>query len=291
MLFVTGSESFIGRVLIARCRKDGLAVTGIDARAPVSPDMHQADIRDPRIAELIPEGAMVVHLAAISRDADCRADPRAAFDVNVAGTLNVLTAATARKARQIIFASTEWVYGEVRSDSSQREDQAIDITAIKSDYALSKIVAEQYLRLASALPATTILRFGIVYGPRGDNWSAFENLVHAVRTKSEINVGSLATARRFIHVNDIVAGILAATRRGGFEIFNLSGNQPISLGEIISTAKVVSGRNPAVIETNPQQPSIRNPDNSKARAALQWNALVDLNDGVCEIDRFLSRET
>ena len=92
-LFVTGSESFIGRALFARCRTLGLDAVGVDSTAPSSATSSQADIRDSAIADLIPDGATVVHLAAISRDPDCRADPRGAFDINVSGTLNLAAAA------------------------------------------------------------------------------------------------------------------------------------------------------------------------------------------------------
>jgi len=194
-LFVTGSESFIGRALFERCRSLGIDAVGIDSAAPSDIASRQADIRDPAISDLIPEGATVVHLAAISRDSECRADPRGAFEINVTGTLNVAAAAQKRKATQFIFASSEWVYGEVRNDEVQLEDGPIDVTAVKSEYALTKIVGEQCLKLTCTLPAITILRFGIIYGPRTANWSAVENLFNAVRTQDEVKVGAARTAR------------------------------------------------------------------------------------------------
>jgi nucleoside-diphosphate-sugar epimerase len=287
MLFITGAESFIGRALIARCKKDGIAFVGTDARVPAGSATLQSDIRDPAIAELMPKGATIVHLAAISRDSDCRSDPRLAFEVNVGGTATMLSAAMRRQAAQFVFASSEWVYGEVTGGSVQTENQAIDVTTIKSEYALTKIVAEQYLRLVSKLPATTILRFGIVYGPRGENWSALESLVNSVQNKPEISVGALATARRFIHVEDIVSGILAACGRKGFEIFNLSGDRPISLREVISEAEAISGRFPKLVEENPSNPSVRNPDNRKAKAELGWKPRRDLHSGVQDVYNFI----
>ena len=154
-LFVTGAESFIGRALRAHCDAVGQATTGIDAAVPAGSPTRRADIRNSAIADLIPDGATVVHLAAISRDGDCRADPKAAFDVNVTGTLNLAAAAQKRGARQLIFASSEWVYGDVDNDEVQLESRPIDVTAMKSEYALSKIVAEQCLRLCFQLPAIT----------------------------------------------------------------------------------------------------------------------------------------
>src|SRR4030081_3638408 len=86
-LFITGSESFIGRVLRAQCNVRGVEVIGVDSVAPDDDVSKKGDIRDPAVADLIPEGAIVVHLAAVSRDPDCRANPKLAFDINVNGTL------------------------------------------------------------------------------------------------------------------------------------------------------------------------------------------------------------
>jgi len=286
-LFVTGSQSFIGRRLFARCKALGIDAVGIDSTVPVGTLATEADIRDPAIADLIPEGATIVHLAAMSRDPDCRADPRGAFDVNVTGTLNVAAAADKRKAAQLIFASSEWVYGDVRNDGVQLEDHAIDVTAMKSEYALTKIVGEQCLKLTCKLPGVTVLRFGIVYGPRPSNWSAVEALFNAVREKDVVSVGSLATGRRFIHVEDIVSGILKTVGRTGFEIFNLSGDAIVTLREVIEQSAQVLGRKPPVEEKTPQAVSIRNPDNAKARQVLGWKPEIGLKEGLATLSQGL----
>jgi nucleoside-diphosphate-sugar epimerase len=279
-LFVTGAESFIGRALKARCDATDVEFAGIDSAPSAMAGVQKADIRDPAVADLIPDGATVVHLAAISRDQDCRADPRTAFDVNVTGTLTMAAAAVKRGVRQFIFASSEWVYGNVLNDQTQREDQAIDITAMVSEYAVSKIVGEQCLRLSFHLPAITVLRFGIVYGPRAANWSAVESLFNAVRTQDVVKVGACKTARRFIHVEDIASGILASLGRSGFEIFNLSGDRLVTLADVVETSAKLLGRSSKIVESDPSRPSIRNPDNSKARAELKWAPRVDLEQGL-----------
>jgi nucleoside-diphosphate-sugar epimerase len=282
-LFVTGTESFIGKRLFECCKELGIEVKGIDSVASDNPNSVKADIRDAAIADLIPEGATVVHLAAISRDPDCRADPRGAFDINVNGTLNVAAAAEKRKSKQIIFASSEWVYGDVDNEGVQLEDQPIDVTAMKSEYAITKIVGEQCLKLTCKLPGVTVLRFGIVYGPRPSNWSAVEALFNTVREKDVISVGSLATGRRFIHVDDIVSGILKSVGRTGFEIFNLSGNKVITLGDVVQQSAEILGKNPKVEEKNAQAVSIRNPDNAKVRKVLGWEPKIGLRDGLATL--------
>ena len=232
-LFVTGSESFIGKNLIAHCDAEGIPVSGIDAAVSSSGRFVHGDISDASVADAIPEGATIVHLAAISRDPDCRADPQRAFQVNMDGTLNLAAAARRRSAKQFIFASSEWVYGDVRNDETQVEDQAIDLTAMRSEYAITKLAAEQILRLSFADLPVSVLRFGIVYGPRDSNWSAFEAMASNVYNGKDIKVGSARTARRFIHVDDIVSGIMAVRGQPGFGIYNLSGDTLISLGDVV----------------------------------------------------------
>ena len=292
-VFVSGTESFIARAFIALCEARGIEICGVDAAAPPGkPGQMTMDIRSPGIADAIPlDVDAVVHLAAISRDADCRANPRLAYDVNIQGTVNLIEAAKARRARQFVFASSEWVYGEVTNAGVQTEEQPLDATRLKSEYALSKLASEQILRLAHAqgLPAATILRFGIVYGPRPANWSAVESLVDAVRRGGPVRIGSRRTARRFIHVSDIASGILASLGRTGCETFNISGDRLVTLGEVIDRAVRVSGKAPAVVEQAPDVISVRNPDNSEARRALSWRPQVDLTAGVQSVFEYLSR--
>ncbi|MBI2495614.1 MAG: NAD(P)-dependent oxidoreductase [Candidatus Omnitrophica bacterium] len=287
---VTGSESFIGRELRRHGQAKQIEWVGLDTAPADDPGHIQIDIRSPELADVIPEGLdAVVHLAAISRDQDCRANPQQAFDVNVSGTLNVIRAARERNARQFIFASSEWVYGDVSSDAVQTEDQPIAVTGIRSEYALSKLVGEQVLRMAFAqgLCPVTVLRFGIVYGPRPSNWSAVETLFHAVRTQQTVTVGSLETARRFIHVSDIAEGIVSAIGQDGFQIFNLSGDRLITLREVIEQSALLLDRRPTVVERAPEGVSIRNPDNRKAKHLLGWEPATDLPHGLRSLDETL----
>ena len=288
---ITGSEGFLGKELVERCRQRSIEAIGIDTVPSTATDYIQADIRSPEIGSAIPQDVdAIVHLAAISRDQDCRADPHLAFDVNVLGTLNLVRAAQKRGVRQFIFASSEWVYGEVGNTAMQAEDQVIDVSRLDSEYAFSKIVAEHGLRLAfhGGLCPVTVLRFGIVYGPRPTGWSAVESLFDAVRTSETVSVGSLATARRFIHVSDIAEGILSSLGRGAFEIFNLSGDRLITLGNVIEESATLLARTPKVIETAPAAVSIRSPDNTKARRLLGWRPAVGLEDGLRSLREYFA---
>lgn len=287
VLVIIGSESFVGRELIGHCRDRGITFVGVDTASTQDADCRQADIRSPEILDAIPEAAdAIVHLAAISRDSDCRRDPVAAFDVNVGGTLNLIRAAQARKVRQFVFASSEWVYGNASGDGVQTEDSLIDANRITSEYALTKIAGERLLFMAHQrdLCPVTILRFGIIYGPRPKPMSALEGLFHEVRTQDAVEVTcSLNSGRRFIHVSDVADGILAALERTGFEVFNLSGNTLITFGRIVEESARLLGKTPRVVETNAHVLNVRNPDNQKARRLLGWEPKFDLAAGLASL--------
>lgn len=289
---ITGSESFVGRELIAQCRKNSIAFTGLDLVDKKEPDYiyYQIDINSPKIGDCIPENVdAVVHLAALSRDADCKGKAYECFDNNVMGTLNLIKACKTKNVKQFIFASSEWVYDEFIGDEEKDENAFIDIAKHKSEYALSKLVSESNLKQQydKGFCATTILRFGIIYGPRRNNWSAVESITSAVKNQNEVTVGSLKTGRRFIHVSDIAGGIIRSIGLIGFNIINLTGNHVITLGNIIEENQKIYGKTVKINETDPSSVSIRNPSNRKAKEVLQWEPRIELDEGLKIIRDFV----
>ncbi|HEB71919.1 MAG TPA: SDR family oxidoreductase [Nitrospirae bacterium] len=285
-VFITGSESFIGKELISQCEANEIKVTGADLVSEETPGRFAVDIRSPGIREVIPESVdAVIHLAALSRDADCRDNAYECFDVNVMGTLNLMDAAVERGAKQFIFASTEWVYDSFVENETKLEGSTINAMKLDSEYALSKLVSEANLRqkYLKGFCDVMILRFGIIYGPRTANWSAVESLTYAVGTKDEVSVGSLGTARAFIHVSDIASGIIKSIGAEGFNTINLQGSRLISLGEVIKTAKRVLGKTPDVAETTPDSPSVRAVSGRKAGSLIDWRPAIDLETGLKSI--------
>lgn len=283
-IVIIGSESFIGRELRKHCRHRSIDVAGIDMIAGDTGDSFRMDIRSPDIINAVPDGAdALVHLAAVSRDQDCRKDLAEAFSVNIGGTINLIRAAQQKRVKQFIFASSEWVYGNAPNGELQTEADPIDVTKMTSEYAMTKIVGERLLFVhhQRGLCPVTVLRFGIVYGPRPKPMSAVEGIFNEVRTLDRLIInGSLKSGRRFIHVSDVAEGILSAIGRTGFEIFNLSGDRVITFGEIIKTSGDLLGRHPEVEVKNPGLLNIRNPDNSKARAELKWQPEINLEKGL-----------
>lgn len=271
-LFITGSDGFIGKELISQCKNLGIEVIGVDVRSGF-------DVRSKDIAEQIPKGIdAVIHLAGLSSDIQCKNKGYETVDINVLGTLNLMEAATARKAKQFIFASSEWAYDNCAANEQKTEESIINIANHTSEYALSKLVSEANLRqkYQNGFCPVTILRFGIVFGTTGEKKSAVESLYLNVKEKDEISVGSLKNGRCFIHVSDIASGIIKSVSLQGFNIINLAGDKLITLQNIIEASKKVLNKNPRVIETSPENVSIRNISNSKAKLMLNWSPTVTI---------------
>ncbi|MCQ0987996.1 NAD-dependent epimerase/dehydratase family protein [Jiella marina] len=292
-LLVTGASSFVGAELIRQCRAAGIRVVGLDRAPPAEAcdEFIEADIRDPDLAKRLPGGIdAVVHLAAIARDSDCRRDPVACFDVNVTGTANLFRAMVERNISRLIFASSEWVYDRFDPGIAKTEDTPIDALALTSEYALSKLAGEALLKQQQARHpeiAVTVLRFGIIYGPRHDNWSAVEALLAKVAEGGNVVVGSARTARGFLHVGDIARAILAARDRTGFEVFNIQPDRPITLREVVETAAGLLGHECRLVESDPDHPSIRNVSGVLASQSLGWRAETDLEAGLRDVAQFL----
>lgn len=292
-VFITGTESFVGKELVLQCEKQGIEVFGTDIVKSTNQNFYQVDICSKDISDIIPEDMdAIIHLAALSRDADCRNRAYECFDVNVMGTLNLMDTALKRGSQQFIFASSEWVYDSVNADEIKDEYSHINIANHTSEYALSKLISEANLKqkYQHGFCPTTILRFGIIYGPRKSNWSAVESIFNSIYTNNEITVGSLKTARRFIYVSDIASGIIKSFGLNGFNIINLEGNKLISLRDIIDTSKKILNKNPRINETNPDNVSIRNISNKKATEILNWKPEVSLEIGLNRLMSFFSNK-
>ncbi len=284
-IIITGSESFIGKELISQLKTLDYDIIGFDSASPTNPDyeFHQIDIRDPEIYKFIPNDTdVLIHLAALSRDSDCNKKAIECFDVNIMGTLNLIKSASVKNIKQFIFASSEWVYDKFIESEEKNEESIINIENHFSEYALSKLVSESNLRQQHnhGFCDVTILRFGIIYGPRKSNWSAVESIFSQVKNQNKVTVGSLKTGRRFVHVSDIARGIINSFGLKGFNIINLTGNQIMTLKDIIDLSQKILNKKIQVLESNPDQISIRNPSNFKAKEIIKWEPKIDLKSGL-----------
>ena len=283
MLFITGSESFIGKKLIEICQKNKIRYFGIDVNAKNKSNSKKIDIRDKNLFKYIPYNSTIIHLAAISNNKDCDSKPYLCIDVNVNGTLNLIRAAKKKLVKTFIFASSEWVYGDQNS-SLLNEKSNLILDRNYSLYAQSKIIIENFLSTNRIFENINILRFGIIYGSSfKKNWSLIEKIFEQVKNNNQLIIGSKKTSRRFVHLNDLINGILLSTKLKNFNILNLTGNEKISLQKIVQTSEKYLKKKIKITEKNPNKPSIRNVDSSMTQNLLKWRLKIQFKNYIKDL--------
>jgi nucleoside-diphosphate-sugar epimerase len=283
-LVITGSSGFVGEKLAIRAITEGFDVIAIDVKKSMNLDCKQLelDLVSQNFYDKIPAESTIIHLASLSTDSMCRENPILAIDANLRATLLVLENAQKSNAKHFLFASSEWVYPERPEVTEQRENDRLDLADLNSLYAMTKLFGESLIRSASLIPYT-ILRFGIVYGPRKTPGSSAESIALKVYAGDEISVGSKKTARRFIFIDDLIAGILQSALKGPnllhTKILNLAGSELVSLDNIVSAANEILGRSSVIIDGG-KIASIRNPLIDETSKILEWSPKINIRRGL-----------
>jgi nucleoside-diphosphate-sugar epimerase len=168
----------------------------------------------------------IVHLAAIVGFPACQSvGKQAAWRHNVDGTKRVFDQASSLGVKRFVFASTYSNYGLAVNDQPVSEESPLNPQSI---YAETKIAAEEFLLSQQAAgPAPLIFRFATLYGisPRTRFDLIVNQFVLEAYLKRELIIYQRGYSRSFVHVQDVVRGILlgleAPDARVRGQIFNL----------------------------------------------------------------------
>ena len=297
---VTGGAGFIGSNLVDALLERGDRVTVIDnlstgKRSNLEGALRRgaalqiADLRDARAVAGVFEQArpeLVFHLAAQIDVRYSVEDPAADATSNVLGTIAVLQAARSVGARRLVNTSTGGgLYGDAGLIPTP-EDYPIRPLA---PYGQGKYAAEGYCGLYTRLHGlpTLSLRYGNVYGPRQD--------VHGEAGVVAIFCGQLVSGRAptvfgdgrqtrdWVDVSDVVAANLLAADSELTGALNIGTGGETSVLDLLDALRDVSDQPPAPPRFEPERPGeVRRSclDVSRARSELNWEARVQLRDGL-----------
>ena len=282
-IFITGANSFVGKRLIYYLVQNKFNVFGIDLIDCVihGVKIRKADIRTTNLEKFIPEKSIVIHLAAVSSEQKAKVNPTKLISINVNGTNNLIECCKRKKINHVIFASSEWIYGSYKDNTIIKENSDIINYNNHSLYAISKLVGEKLLINSSdKIKNINILRFGIIYGPRNNNLGALENLVLNSVTKREVSVNSKKSARRYVFIDDVVSAILTSINSKGLNIFNVSGNKLITLGQIFAYLEQFLKYKLIINENNKLVFNIRNLSNQKIKKFTRWRPKYSIQKGL-----------
>lgn len=291
---VTGGAGFIGSHLVDELINRGYSVRVVDNLIASKRDnvhreavFYEIDIRDKdALSEIFSDAEIVFHLAALPRVEYTIQNPIETHDVNVTGTLNVLTVARDAEVGRVVLASSAAIYGD-NQECPLSEDY--DPTPL-SPYALHKHVCEQYLTLFSKLYGlnTVSLRFFNVYGPRLDPDGPYALVIGRFLKLLALGkpltiTGDGKQTRDFIHVLDVVGALISAAESdnvGKGEVINIGTGTETSVNEL---AKLFGGEHeyvPARVEPRSSCADIK-----KAKKLLNWGPKISLKNGIAELKK------
>jgi UDP-glucose 4-epimerase len=296
---VTGGCGFIGQHLTRALVGLGQEVVVADKlTADEAPDLPgaslvHADVRDRDQVEQALQGAeLVFHVAANASGTLSIADPRWDYETNSMGTFNVVQAALAVGARRLVYLSSASAYGRPQRFPM---DEAHPLRPFVP-YGASKLAGElTCLSFQSTYGLPCVIgRPFCVYGPGELPETALVEVARYLRwhlrgEAIQVVGDAERKTRDFVHVSDLVAGLLViADRAEPGEIFNVGSGQESSMRQLVDVIGKATERTPLVTEI----PEIADDtyrlvaDISKLEA-LGYRPAMSLEDGVADLARRL----
>jgi UDP-glucose 4-epimerase len=287
-VLITGGSGFIGSHVVDSLLDAGHAVRNYDLRH--SP-YHGRDQIETAIGNLTDADAItnaldgcdaVIHLAAYADVGIVIEDPVGAEQTNSRGTLTVLQACRDAGVKRVVYGSTIWVYGE-STDDPVTEESGLGLP--KHLYTASKLAGEMYCTSYSELYdlETTILRFGIPYGPRARPATVIPIFVRKALAGEPLTLaGDGLQTRRFVYVEDLADGVVRALRpEAANRVYNLAGTETVTIRELAETVQEHVGE-VEIVHTPGRSGDFAGAEISSARAAaeLDWSASTKLHEGV-----------
>jgi CDP-paratose 2-epimerase len=331
-VLITGGAGFIGTNLANRLLRDGRTVRIYDTLSRPGAQqnlrwlraMHgsrfefaREDVRSAvSMRAALAKVATVFHLAAQVAVTTSLCDPREDFDVNAAGTLNLLEQIRgAGRGVGLVFTSTNKVYGALDdlplALSAKRyfcaaAPSGIDETRplnFHSPYGCSKGAADQYvLDYARGYGvAATVFRMSCIYGPHqhgteDQGWVA-HFLIRAQRDWPITIFGDGKQVRDLLYIDDLVEALLRAEEHlpdVAGEAFNIGGGpeNSLSLREVIDELTALNGSRPEITYApwrgGDQRWYVSN--TGKFERATGWRPKTSVGRGLRQLHAWISAE-
>jgi GDP-4-dehydro-6-deoxy-D-mannose reductase len=285
---VTGARGFVARHLTAHLEAHGDVVHGVDR-------VDGPDLLDPGgwrelVASVEPEA--VYHLGGWSDVGASWDEPRAAFDVNATGTLNVLQACRGREVRVLVVSSAD-VYGKVTlTELPLTEDAPLrPITP----YAASKVAAD-FLGLQGwlgyGLEVLRVRAFNHL-GPGQTNRFVAPALAERIARNEldgteEVPVGNLTPRRDFTDVRDVVRAYRLLVEHGEpGEAYNVCRGEDLAISELAERLVAMASR-PMRLEADaalqrPVETPVLRGDPTRLHKVTGWSPEIDLDRTLADI--------
>jgi dTDP-glucose 4,6-dehydratase len=296
-VLITGAAGFLGSHLCDRFIADGHEVIGMDNFSTGHADNIAHLFGQPgfRFIEqnvtdyLYVEGELdgVLHFASPASPVDYLEMPIPTLKVGSMGTHKTLGLAKAKGARYLL-ASTSEVYGDPKVHP-QPETYWGNVNPVgpRGVYDEAKRFAEAMTMAYQRYHGleTRIFRIFNTYGPRmrpGDGRVVSNFIMQALRGDPLSIYGDGSQTRSFAYVDDEVEGIYRLFHSSWPDPMNIGNPNDFTVLELAEKVLALTG-SASEIEYHPlptDDPTVRQPDISLARRELDWEPVVQLEEGL-----------
>ncbi len=236
-VLVTGGTGFIGSHLMENLISKNWEIKALARRTSdinflkrLNVEIFYGDLLNPESLNDVAEDIEIVYHLAGALGAREVSD-KAVRDINVCGTENLLKACLKCDIKRFIHFSTTGVFGAV-SNPPVDETCSFNPTTV---YERSKVEGEKIVNEYLEEIPSTIVRPGLVYGPR--DMSNVLKLIHAINNNMFWIIGGGNNLLSPIYVADLVRGVELITeeKRAIGESYIIASEEPISLKEFVGT--------------------------------------------------------
>jgi UDP-glucose 4-epimerase len=244
-------------------------------------DILQTDILNAAMKEA--DG--VIHLAALWL-LQCYEYPRAAFDVNIRGTFNVLEACVANNIERLVYSSSASVYGDAVEDPMTEDHPYNNWTF----YGATKIAGEHMFKAYHQRYGLqgVGLRYMNVYGPRQDYRGTYVAVIMKILDNldkgiSPVVYGDGSQSYDFIYVGDTAnANVCALKSNVPFGFYNVGRGIKTSIKELAEMVLKLTGSQLSIQYEPAGQTFVTNrvgdPKAAERDLGFRWS--VELEDGL-----------
>jgi UDP-glucose 4-epimerase len=285
-VLVTGGAGFIGSHVVDRLIEAGHEPRILDLRPSPYRDDVETVIGDMCVLDDVMRAAegcdAIAHLAAAADVGEVQKDPILSEQLNARGTVNVLEAARELGVERVVYASTIWVYSDVEAE---RVDEETPLVPPAHLYTATKLAGELYCRSYRELydVESTILRFGIPYGPRARPAAVIPIFVDKALAGEPLTLaGGGLQSRRFVYVEDLADGVVKGLApEAANRTYNLVSDEDVTIKQIAEHVRDAIG-NVELVETEGRAGDFKGAEVCGARASreLGWTPQTPFAEGL-----------
>ncbi len=298
-VLVTGGAGFIGSNLADELIRQGSRVRIIDNLSTgfrenldeISGDFEfiEGDLNDSDLlAKALQDIEIVFHQAALPSVPRSVADPVETHNACVNATFNLLVKSRDAGVRRVIYAASSSAYGDQPTLPKVETMRPEPL----SPYAAAKLMGEHYCSVFTRVYGleTIALRYFNVFGPRQNPASHYSGVISRfidalMKGGRPVIYGDGEQSRDFTYISNVVnANIRAAqTNEGLGQVMNAANGERISLNELLSVLKEITGRSDAVADFQPERKGDvkhSQADNALAVKCIGYEKIVGLEEGL-----------